>query len=135
MAKSSTLPQERAPRGPRLDRSGHEAPLSPVRGQALDAAPAELDRLIHERMRLGIVSALAVNPSLTFNELKALLKTTDGNLSVHARKLEEADYIVCTKSHDGRLPKTAYRLAAAGRRALERYLDHMEALIRATRER
>ena len=84
---------------------------------------------------LGIVSALAVNRSLTFNELKALLKTTDGNLSVHARKLEEADYIVCTKSFDGRLPKTEYRLTPAGRRALERYLDHMEALIRATRER
>ncbi len=97
--------------------------------------PADLDRLIHERMRLGIVSALAVNDSLTFNELKALLKTTDGNLSVHARKLEEAAYIACSKSFDGRLPKTEYRLTAAGRRALERYLDHMEALIRATRER
>ena len=93
-----------------------------------------LDRLIHERMRLGIVSALAVNDSLTFNELKALLKTTDGNLSVHARKLEEAAYVACSKSFDGRLPKTEYRLTAAGRRALERYLDHMEALIRATRE-
>lgn len=94
-----------------------------------------LDRLIHERIRLGIVSALAVNRSLTFNELKALLNTTDGNLSVHARKLEEADYIVCTKSFDGRLPKTEYRLAAAGKKALEHYLNHMEALIRATRER
>ncbi|HKW57803.1 MAG TPA: transcriptional regulator [Candidatus Acidoferrum sp.] len=97
--------------------------------------PPDLDRLIHERIRLGIVSALAVNRSLTFNELKALLKTTDGNLSVHARKLEEADYIVCSKSFDGRLPKTEYRLTGAGRRALERYLNHMEALIRATRER
>ena len=95
----------------------------------------ELDRTIHERIRLGIVSALAVNRSLTFNELKALLKTTDGNLSVHARKLEEADYITCHKSFDGRLPKTEYRLAPAGRRALERYLNHMEALIRVTRER
>ena len=94
----------------------------------------ELDRLIHERIRLGIVSALAVNRSLTFNELKALLKTTDGNLSVHARRLEEADYIVCNKSFDGRLPKTEYRLTASGRKALERYLNHMEALIRATRE-
>ena len=94
----------------------------------------DLDRLIHERMRLGIVSALAVNRELTFNELKAMLKTTDGNLSVHARKLEEANYIVCTKSFDGRLPKTEYRLTAPGRRALERYLNHMEALIRATRE-
>jgi DNA-binding transcriptional ArsR family regulator len=84
-------------------------------------------------MRLAIVSALAVNESLTFNELKALLDTTDGNLSVHARKLEEAQYITCTKSFEGRLPKTVYRLSPAGRAALERYLDHMEALIRATR--
>jgi len=83
---------------------------------------------------LGIVSALAVNRSLTFNELKAMLKTTDGNLSVHARRLEEADYIACMKSFDGRLPKTEYRLTTAGRKALERYLNHMEALIRATRE-
>lgn len=126
MAKSSTARQERATReeGPTAVRSGAAQPVS-----------SNLDRLIHERIRLGIVSALAVNRSLTFNELKALLKTTDGNLSVHARKLEEADYIVCTKSFDGRLPKTEYRLTAAGRRALERYLDHMEALIRATRER
>ena len=94
-----------------------------------------LDRLIHERLRLGIVSALAVNDSLSFSDLKKLMKTTDGNLSVHARKLEEADYITCTKSFEGRMPKTEYRLTAAGRRALERYLDHMEALIRATRER
>jgi DNA-binding HxlR family transcriptional regulator len=125
MAKSSTIRQERALRedGPSAVRSATSQPVAP-----------SLDRLIHERIRLGIVSALAVNRTLTFNELKALLKTTDGNLSVHARKLEEADYIVCTKSFDGRLPKTEYRLAAAGRRALERYLDHMEALIRATRE-
>jgi DNA-binding MarR family transcriptional regulator len=81
------------------------------------------------------VSALAVNDSLSFSDLKKLMKTTDGNLSVHARKLEEADYITCTKSFEGRMPKTEYRLTAAGRRALERYLDHMEALIRATRER
>ncbi|MGH7606903.1 MAG: winged helix-turn-helix domain-containing protein [Gemmatimonadales bacterium] len=97
--------------------------------------PAELDRLIHERVRLGIVSALAVNDSLTFNDLKALLHTSDGNLSVHARKLEDADYVTCAKSFAGRVPKTQYRLTALGRRALERYLDHMEALIRATRER
>ena len=102
-----------------------------VAGKAL----AGLDRLIYEPIRLRIVSALAVNPSLTFNELKKLLDTTDGNLSVHARKLEEADYIVCTKSFHGRLPKTEYRLTNAGRKALEHYLDHMEALIRATRER
>ena len=95
----------------------------------------ELDRLIHERMRLAIVSALAVNDALTFSELKQLLKTTDGNLSVHARKLEEADYVACRKYFDGRVPKTEFRLTPAGRRALERYLDHMEALIRATRER
>jgi DNA-binding transcriptional ArsR family regulator len=94
-----------------------------------------LDRLIHERLRLGIVSALAVNDSLSFSDLKKLMKTTDGNLSVHARKLEEAEYITCTKSFEGRMPKTQYRLTAAGRRALERYLDHTEALIRATRER
>jgi DNA-binding transcriptional ArsR family regulator len=98
-------------------------------------APAELDRLIHERVRLAIVSALAVRESLTFNDLKAALKTTDGNLSVHARKLEEAEYIACDKSFEGRVPKTEYRLTALGRRALERYLDHMEALIRATRAR
>jgi len=94
---------------------------------------AELDRLIHERVRLAIVSALAVRDSLTFNELKALLKTSDGNLSVHARKLEDADYITCDKSFAGRVPKTEYRLTALGKRALERYLDHMEALIRAAR--
>jgi DNA-binding HxlR family transcriptional regulator len=95
----------------------------------------KLDRLIHERLRLGILSALSVNESLTFNELKKLLDTTDGNLSVHARKLEEAGYIGCTKSFEGRMPRTDYRLAAAGKRALERYLDHMEALIRAMREK
>jgi DNA-binding MarR family transcriptional regulator len=94
-----------------------------------------LDRLIHERMRLGIVSALAVNDALTFNDLKQLMHTTDGNLSVHARKLEDAKYIACTKSFEGRVPRTEYKLTTAGRRALERYLDHMEALIRATRER
>ena len=95
----------------------------------------ELDRLIHERLRLGIVSALAVNDTLTFSDLKKLMNTTDGNLSVHARKLEEAEYIACTKSFEGRMPKTQYRLTALGRRALERYLDHMEALIHATRDR
>jgi len=94
----------------------------------------EFDRLIHERVRLGIVSALAVNDSLSFNDLKALLKTTDGNLSVHARKLEDASYVTCTKSFEGRIPKTEYRLTGAGRRALEQYLDHMEALIRVTRQ-
>ena len=130
MAKSSAAHKERIERG-----RERESSLAAARGIGREAVSPDLDRLIHERIRLGIVSALAVNRSLTFNELKALLKTTDGNLSVHARKLEEADYIVCTKSFDGRLPKTEYRLAAAGRRALERYLNHMEALIRATRER
>jgi DNA-binding HxlR family transcriptional regulator len=100
-----------------------------------DEGALALDRLIHERMRLGIVSALAVNDTLTFNDLKRLMQTTDGNLSVHARKLEDASYVTCTKTFEGRVPKTEYRLTATGRRALERYLDHMEALIRATRER
>jgi DNA-binding HxlR family transcriptional regulator len=96
---------------------------------------AALDRIIHERTRLGIVSALAVNATLSFTELKTLLKTTDGNLSVHARKLEHAEYVSCEKFFEGRMPRTQYRLTAAGRRALEAYLDHMEALIRATRVR
>lgn len=102
-------------------------------GPATASAP-NLDRVIHERTRLAIVSALAVNASLTFNELKQLLRVTDGNLSVHARKLEDSNYIACTKSFDGRMPKTEFRLTASGRRALEKYLDHMEALIQATRE-
>ena len=93
----------------------------------------DFDRLIHEKTRLAIVSALAVNPTLTFNELKAILKTTDGNVSVHTRKLEEANYLTCRKSFEGRMPRTEYSLTAAGRRALERYLGHMEALIKATR--
>ena len=132
------------------DASGGDAETAPTRAarklRSLDGGEAArasdspegalaLDRLIHERMRLGIVSALAVNDSLTFNDLKRLMHTTDGNLSVHARKLEDAAYVTCTKSFQGRVPKTEYKLTAAGRRALERYLDHMEALIRATRER
>jgi DNA-binding MarR family transcriptional regulator len=100
-----------------------------------EAPAVSLDRLIHERTRLAIVSALAVNESLTFSELKQLLGASDGNLSVHARKLEDAGYIACSKSFANRLPKTEYRLTATGRSALEKYLDHMEALIRATRER
>ena len=120
----------------RLSKSRLQEPhLASTSRAAEEPLAPGLDRLIHERMRLGIVSALAVNPSLTFNELKALLRTTDGNLSVHARKLEEAAYINCTKMFDGRLPKTKYLLTAAGRRAFERYLDHMEALIRAAREK
>ncbi|WP_411278429.1 winged helix-turn-helix domain-containing protein [Gemmatimonas sp.] len=102
--------------------------MKAVNGDAL--TPMALDRLIHERVRLAIVSALAVHESLTFNELKALLETSDGNVSVHARKLEDAGYITCTKGFDGRIPRTEYRLAAPGRTALERYLSHMEALIK-----
>ncbi|MEK6610494.1 MAG: transcriptional regulator [Gemmatimonadota bacterium] len=130
MARGSAVPSDRNSRS----RPPEGAVLKAERGRAAQQASQGLDRLIHERMRLGIVSALAVNESLSFNDLKRLMKTTDGNLSVHARKLEDALYIGCTKRFDGRLPKTEYRLTAAGRRALERYLDHMEALIRATRE-
>jgi DNA-binding MarR family transcriptional regulator len=108
--------------------------LRAVNGFADEAGPAALNRLIHERTRLGIVSALAVNESLTFNDLKKLLNTTDGNVSVHTRKLEEARYLSCTKSFEGRMPKTEYRLTEFGRRALERYLDHMDALIQAVRQ-
>jgi DNA-binding MarR family transcriptional regulator len=103
-----------------------------VRAEA-KKSPLDLDRLIHERLRLGIVSALAVNDRLSFNDLKQLLRTTDGNLSVHARKLEDAQYIACTKSFDGRVPRTEFRLTAAGRRALEKYLAHMESIINAAR--
>jgi DNA-binding HxlR family transcriptional regulator len=130
----------------RAHRAGEPAEdgVDPASGPAADPGPRELhrgaegdaldlDRLIHERIRLGIVSALAVDEVLGFTELRRLLKTTDGNLSVHARKLEEAGYVRCDKFFDGRTPKTEYRLTAAGRRALERYLDHMEAIIRATR--
>ncbi len=120
MAKSNALP--------------NLAPTSAATAPARSATLPDLDRLIHERIRLGIVSALAAakNP-LTFNDLKALLDTTDGNLSVHARKLEEARYIVCEKSFEGRLPKTEYSLTAAGRKAFEKYLDHMEAIIKAAK--
>jgi DNA-binding transcriptional ArsR family regulator len=112
---------------------GRGTGLKGVAGGRAALAP-ELDRVIHERIRLAMVSALAVNDSLTFNELKTLLRTTDGNLSVHARKLEDAGYVSCEKSFEGRIPKTEYRLTATGRRSLERYLDHMEALIKATRK-
>ena len=121
MAKRSTARAE-----------GRPAPSTPaltsVSGDA--SAPLALDRVIHERVRLAIVSALAVHEMLTFNELKALLETTDGNLSVHARKLEDAGYVACRKFFEGRTPRTEYRLTAAGKKALERYLGHMEALIR-----
>ncbi len=118
MARNSALSASQAP-ALALERTGPSIP--------------DLDRLIHERIRLGIVSALAANSSLTFNDLKRLLKTTDGNLSVHARKLEEAKYIACTKSFEGRMPKTEYTLTPAGRKAFEKYLDHMEAIIQAAK--
>ena len=130
MAKHSALKhtvqrkQESAPAGPR-----------DVHGDKARSAAPSLDRLIHERLRLGIVSALAANESLTFNDLKSLLNTTDGNLSVHARKLEDAGYITCSKSFEGRLPKTEYKVTASGRRALEAYLNHMETLIHQVRNR
>jgi DNA-binding MarR family transcriptional regulator len=107
--------------------------LEGITGYLADPRARDFDRLVYERVRLGILSALAVNKSLTFSELKKLLRTSDGNLSVHARKLEEADYVTCTKFFKGRVPRTEYSLSPKGRRALERYLDHMEALIQATR--
>lgn len=103
----------------------------PVKKTITDApaSPLELDRLIHERVRLGIISALAANETLAFNDLKRLLALTDGNLSVHARKLEEAGYVTCAKGFEGRVPRTEYKLTTAGRKAFERYLQHMESLI------
>jgi DNA-binding HxlR family transcriptional regulator len=121
----------RALRKERITRS-EDRPIPPERSRELAPLP-ELDRLIHERLRLGIVSALATNDSLTFNDLKRLLKCTDGNLSVHARKLEDAKYVTCAKSFEGRTPRSEYRLTAAGRKALEEYLREMEELIRVTR--
>jgi DNA-binding MarR family transcriptional regulator len=131
VARQNTARQDDARKDPASEKPGRAITGQLPAGQAL----AGLDRLIYEPIRLRIVSALAVNPSLTFNELKKLLETTDGNLSVHARKLEDAEYIVCTKSFEGRMPKTQYRLTETGRRALEKYLNHMEALIQAIRER
>ncbi|MFI5234002.1 MAG: winged helix-turn-helix domain-containing protein [Gemmatimonadales bacterium] len=130
MAKQSSSAAER-----RTERAARATPagLRALKGD--DAVTPALDKIIHERIRLGIVSALAVNDRLTFNELKQLLHTSDGNVSVHARKLEDAGYLACSKSFEGRVPKTEYRLTAAGRKALERYLSHMEALIQATRGR
>ncbi len=128
MARQRAGIQARARRSNVAERPSAATADATARSQIRD-----LDRLVHERTRLGIVSALAVNPSLSFTDLKKLLATTDGNLSVHARKLEEARYVTCTKSFAGRVPRTVYRLTAQGREALERYLNHMEALIRATR--
>jgi DNA-binding HxlR family transcriptional regulator len=130
VARSSAVRAAQLSPGP--DTSAKSTPRSP---NTIETAVPDLDRVIHERMRLGIVSALAVNDSLTFNELKKLLQTTDGNLSVHARRLEEAEYVECTKSFEGRMPRTEYRLTPLGRKAFERYLNHMEALIQAMRER
>ena len=113
--------------------AAHKSEVRSQKSEVVKKSPLALDRLIHERLRLGIISALAVNDRLSFTDLKELLQTTDGNLSVHARKLEEADYIICEKGFEGRVPRTEYRLAAAGRRALEKYLAHMEAIIKATR--
>jgi DNA-binding MarR family transcriptional regulator len=119
---------------------GASRPASGRNAELPDAAVAnseamQLDRMIHERIRLGIVAALAANESLAFSDLKSLLQTTDGNLSVHARKLEDAQYVACKKSFEGRVPRTRYRLTAAGRRAFEGYLNHMEALIQAMRRK
>ena len=131
MAKPSAA--RKLERAPRTRPTGRR--LRAVEGGVVEGLAPELDRLIHERVRLGIVSALAVNEAMSFRDLKALLGATDGNLSLHARKLEDAGYVGCHKSFDGRVPKTEYRLTAAGRKALERYLAHMEAIIRATRAR
>lgn len=109
------------------------AEMPAPRRQPVETSIPDFDRVIHEKTRLAIVSALAVNPTLTFNEMKAILKTTDGNVSVHARKLEEAGYLTCKKSFEGRMPKTEYSLTPGGKRALEKYLSHMEALIKAMR--
>jgi len=113
---------------------GRKAEGSQPRADAKARTALDLDRVIHERLRLGIVSALAANDKLTFTDLKRLLHTTDGNLSVHARKLEDAQYIACDKSFEGRVPRTEYRLTAAGRRALEKYVAHMESILKAVRE-
>ena len=130
MAKQNALKKETV----RKARGDSPAALRNVKESETESAPHQkFERLIHERSRLGIISALAVNESLTFNDLKNLVKTTDGNLSVHARKLEDAGYIACTKSFDGRTPKTEYRLTQAGRSALDQYLNHMEALIQTMR--
>ncbi len=128
MAKRSIKPNPDKEQQPRLDKK-----LESLSGYLADTAARDFDRLVYERVRLGIMSALAVNQSLSFTDLRQLLKTSDGNLSVHARKLEDAGYIACEKSFAGRMPRTEYELTHKGRRALERYLDHMEALIQATR--
>ena len=127
MGRQSTAKQTTQRRQAKTTAAPQEVPDS------LKSAAPNLDRLIHERLRLGIISALAANETLSFSDLKNLMNTTDGNLSVHARKLEEAGYIACTKFFEGRLPKTEYKLTAAGRSALESYISHMESLIRQMR--
>jgi DNA-binding HxlR family transcriptional regulator len=129
-ARSPAAPEDADETAPTPDRTAGRRPAT----ERAERAPLKLERLIHERIRLGIVSALAVNASLTFNDLKTSLRTTDGNLSVHARKLEEAGYVSCEKTFKGRIPHTVYRLTPDGREAFERYLGHMEAIIHATRE-
>jgi DNA-binding transcriptional ArsR family regulator len=130
VAKPSPAPGQSG-RRPRAERQA----LREVKGHADPGTVPDLDKLIHERVRLAIVSSLAATDSLGFNELKKLTGTTDGNLSVHARKLEDAGYVACVKRFEGRVPKTEFSLTASGRRALERYIDHMEALIRTVRDR
>ncbi len=130
MADRHAAPQAPSPTGRTQNKR-----LEALAGHLSERSANEFDRLVYQRIRLGIMSALAVNKTLSFSDLKDLLQTSDGNLSVHARKLEDAGYIACTKSFEGRFPKTQYQLTAKGRRALERYLDHMEALIQATRNR
>jgi DNA-binding MarR family transcriptional regulator len=131
MASKSTLPK----RGESPARTPSKAPAKPVAvpGSAQTSEDSKFDRLVYERVRLGIMSALAVNERLTFNELKSLFDVSDGNLSAHARKLEEAGYLECTKSFEGRRPKSEYKITATGRKALHRYLEHIEAVIKATR--
>ena len=129
MARQSQVTSHKSPV------TSHKSPVASRQSQDRShQTPLELDRLIHERLRLGIVSALAVTDRISFNDLKRLLRTTDGNLSVHARKLEDAQYITCDKTFDGRVPKTEYRLTPAGRKALDKYLAHMEAIIKAVRD-
>ncbi len=134
MGKAQPLREERHRREARARAGAARAGVRRVARPAETAAP-QLDRLIHERVRLGILSALAATDSMSFSDLKSVLKASDGNLSVHARKLEEAEYLQCLKTFEGRIPKTEFRLTPTGRQALERYLDHMEALIRAARGR
>ena len=130
MARQSSALRDDSPLG---ESSAPIIPAAKPKASSSQKTVSELDRVIHERIRLGVVSALAVNPALTFSELKEFLAVTDGNLSVHTRKLEDAGYVECQKTFEGRIPRTEYRLTVAGRGALEKYLSHMESLIQATR--